>query len=188
MKIKCIKIPKYKTNLKDDKKTYNYLYAVGLQIRNPPSENKNVFRFEKNSIIFHSSLKRSLSSLNKKDHNISLKELNEIPFDLKKMCTFKEWKIDKSKIVRKKFKDFFIADKLPLKRKVIFSEIRKIIRIAGKYKNKKVYIISHSFRLKILEAFIKTKGKIEGRPKLIHKYLFDNKKTYEFGESFTLEI
>ena len=49
-------------------------------------------------------------------------------------------------------------------------------------------MISHSFRLKIIEAYLKTQGRIMNDPKLIEKYIKNSKKTFDFGEGFDFEI
>ncbi len=53
---------------------------------------------------------------------------------------------------------------------------------------KKCVLISHSFRMKLIEAYIKTDGQIEQKPELIHKYILDDKKTFDFGKGISLNV
>ncbi|MDQ5950697.1 MAG: hypothetical protein QG585_639 [Patescibacteria group bacterium] len=190
MKIKCKKIAKYNTYLKDDLDTFSYLQKLCLGKVNPPTQKPDSIIFDKNSIIFSSPLTRAVQSIkNKENLNLLiLPELKEIRFDLEKMCDFKKWKKDKSTIVRKRFKTFFINDTLLDSRKKIFREIRHLLKMVGKYPDKNIIIFSHSFRLKLIEAFVKTDGKIENSPALIRKFIKDNQKTYKFEEEFYLKI
>jgi len=117
-----------------------------------------------------------------------MNELAEILFDIKKLCTRKEWQKEKSNIIRRRFKEFFINDQLPIKRVEIFNEIKRVLNnCLSRSEFFDITIISHSFRLKLIEIFIETKGEIVETPVLIHKYILDDKKTYEFGEGFTLK-
>ena len=52
--------------------------------------------------------------------------------------------------------------------------------------DKQIAVISHSFRLKLIEAFIKSNGQLQKHPKIIHNYIKDAEKTYKFGEGFSI--
>ena len=112
----------------------------------------------------------------------------QIQFDLKKLCIKEEWSREGSVAVRRKFNEAFIADKLMIGRKQLFEEIESLLLHCARsheiYNN--VTVISHSFRLKLIEAYIGTCGKIKDNPKLIQQYIFADKKTYEFGQGFAV--
>lgn len=190
MKIQCIKIPKYKTKLSNNKATFKYVSMIAIQEADPDSDAKESLFFDDNSIVFHSTLNRSRQSLNKKCKSkfIASKALNEVPFDIQKMCTFEEWNAEGSTVVRRMFKEGFIKDTLLISREEIFKEIKSLFTSVQKIKNKKIFFISHSFKLKIIEAFVKTQGEVIRKPELIEDYIFDNKKTFDFGEEFIINI
>ena len=140
-------------------------------------------------IILSSTLKRAKDCFKKNEGEecVYLPELKEVPFALDKICSKEEWIKEKSVAVRRNFKKAFINDQLLLSRRKIFDEIRQLLSLCKKKSLKgEVAVISHSFRLALIEAYIKTKGEIEINPDLIHQYISDEKKRYEFGEGFTV--
>ena len=188
MKIEFIKTLKYE-NKPENRDVFEYLSALTMQKIDPPSISKDCVQTSA-EIVFHSPLKRVIDTLEfKKDVKyIEMNELSEILFDIKELCTKKEWQEKKSGIVRQRFKEFFIKDQLPMKRTRIFNEIRNILNAClSQSESFNIAVISHSFRLKLIETFIETKGEIEKKPALIHKYILDNKKTYEFGSGFSVK-
>jgi hypothetical protein len=52
-------------------------------------------------------------------------------------------------------------------------------------KNSPISVVSHSFRLVIIRAFIKTKGHIVDDPFLIYDYMQSGQKTFTFEEKFS---
>ncbi len=186
--IHFVKTLKYNLNPRNTD-IFDYLSKLTLQKIDPPSTARACFHVDA-GIILYSPLRRVIDTLPKTENlvYICIDILREIPFDLKKLCTKNEWEEKGSNIVRQRFKDFFIRDKLPSSREQIFDEAKKILcRCFMESKFNKVTVISHSFRLKIIEAFIKSNGKIESNPKLIHEYILDNKRTYEFGGGFSIK-
>lgn len=164
---------------------FEYLSDLALQKIDPPTLSKNPLSI-KADIIFYSPLKRVADTIKDDTRGIKKESLREIKFDIKALCSKEEYQEYESVIVRRRFKEFFIGDRLPLKREIIFNEIEALLkeyRLSGK---KDIAVVSHSFRLKIIEAFIKTKGGIRYKPELIHNYLLDDQKTYEFGEGFSI--
>lgn len=185
--ITFIKTLQYETNPKD-RDVFEYLSLLTLQKIDPPSTANACLSVNADTIL-HSPLRRVVDTLEQKQGTryICLDALREIPFDLKQLCTKEEWRKEGNVIVRRRFKEAFIRDTLPIKRKQIFDEIKEVLCICKTYySSHSIAIISHSFRLKIIEAFIATIGEIETNPRLIHNYLFDNRKMYEFGSGFTV--
>lgn len=185
MKIKIIKILKYDLKTTSRGKIYDYLCSITSQEINPTTLEKNAMKL-KEPVILSSSLNRAVDCIQRKD-TLILNLLNEIPFELSQLCTQEEWFNQGSLIVRKRFKEAFINDTLLIKRHLIFEQIEDLINICKKL-DSEIAVVSHSFRIKLIEAYIKTKGKIKDEPDLIEGFIFDNQKTLDFGCSIILEL
>ncbi len=184
-----IKTVSYKNKFISKKKTYDFLCKLGVQ----NEDKKPLEKYEVDGsfdVVFCSTLKRVRDSIVTKN-NIPVFQnhiLNEVLFDLKKMVSFDVWVDQGSVVVRKKMKEFFIEDSLPQKRDLFFRDMEDFLyRVKKEYKNKKVLIISHSFKMKLFEALIRTKGVIKSDPELIHKFIYDTKKTFDFKKGFILK-
>ncbi len=167
--------------------TFEYLQGVGFQKIDPSplSQFKNL---PESKIIFYSPLARVKDSLpfNSRYDLRERNELREVLFDLKLFCTEDEFKREGSVIIRRKFKQFFISDTLPIKRNAIFAEVEKILEDISLVDASTVTVISHSFRLKIFEAYLGTNGEIVNNPSLINTYITDDEKTFQFEEGFDI--
>ncbi len=170
---------------KDKSKTQKFLFlkGLGLQKINPKPSHK-FKNLKKDVLIICSPLKRVLLSMSKNTNYLIEDSLKEVLFDIFEFSSIEEFSKEGSILIRKKFKEFFIADKLPEKRKKLFKDIRKLLIRIKKLKVKEVMILSHSFKLKLIEAYIKTNGEIENNPQLINKFIKNNDKTYNFEEGF----
>jgi len=115
---------------------------------------------------------------------IAMDELKEIPFSLASLCTKKEWEREGSLAVRRRFAQAFIKDRLFLKRSQIREETLRIFQRLILYES--ASILSHSFRLKIIEGAIKTRGDLFIYPERIHEFIRPDKKTYEWNEGFQI--
>jgi hypothetical protein len=160
-----------------------------MQKVNPPTLHPKKLSLRE-PILFCSKLKRARTCIitHIGQRYITTSLLNEIPFDLAKGCTVLEFRRDGSSAVRRTFKELFIADTLEMKRATIFKQIRKILAATHAHHHKEYTFISHSFRMKLIEAYIKTGGQIEQKPELIHKYILDDKKTFDFGKGISLNV
>ena len=190
MKILFRKILDY--DLKKDKPdAFIYSCKILSQKVDPDSLKQSKF-IPKSNVVFCSKLKRARQCVKKTKNSkiIFTESLNEIPFDLKFYTNELEYNKYGSLVVRKIFKKLFIEDKLIIKRDKIFSQVKKLLEnIKSNYSNEKsVMIVSHSFRLKCIEAYLKTNGKIIKSPKLIEKYIKNSQKTFDFGKGFDFEI
>jgi len=108
---------------------------------------------------------------------IATDELREIPFPLSKLCTRDEWEEKGSVVVRKRFKEAFIKDSLLVKRTTLFDEIKSVLRLCdAEFASQDIAVVSHSFRLKLFEAFLGTNGKIVRKPELIDRFIKDDEK------------
>lgn len=172
-----------------DTDVYQYLSDLTMQRIDPPS-NKTAYIDVPTKILLHSSLQRAVDSIpGRKDiETTACKALNEVPFNMDAVCGRALWEMDGSVAVREGFIESFIADTLPISRNELFREIHEAlqsIQVALK-QNESVTVLSHSFKMKLIEAHIKTKGLIETKPKLIHEYISREEKTYEFLEGFEI--
>lgn len=167
---------------------FEYLAGVTAQRIDPPTLEPCRFLVD-DGIVLCSPLRRASECLRLIDgaNCMQIDELKEIPFDLQGLCTKKEWDKEKSIIVRRKFKEAFIADTLLIPREQIFEEIRSVLRKCEILQmNGTVTVLSHSFRLKLIEGYIKSNGKIVSSPEVIHDFISDNQKTYDFGGGFEI--
>lgn len=117
-----------------------------------------------------------------------MNELSEIIFDPSLFISEGIWKEQGSSAVRRAFIEAFEQDKLFLKRDKIFEQIEKLLDMCRKEsEGQEVICVSHSFRMKLVEAYIKTGGAIKKSPSLVREFIDPNNKTYEFGGGFTLK-
>lgn len=185
--INFIKISEYETKPKN-RDVFGYICDVASQKINPSTLKSGSLRFD-TPIIFHSPLRRAVECLEVKENvrYFSDVSLREIPFDMSRMCSREEWSVERSKIVRRRFKEFFISDRLLISRNEIIRETRNFLaRCYILSKTSGITVVSHSFRLKIFEAFIKSQGGLTQTPSLIYDHIKDDKKTFEFGEGFSV--
>jgi len=165
---------------------FTYLDCVTTQRIDPSSLHPGELHLNA-PIVFHSPLQRVTDCLAADDRQkrVVLQELREIHFSLQSLCSYEEWKKERSIIVRRRFKEAFIADTLLLSRATIEQEVQNVLRLVGSHAE--AVVVSHSFRLKLIEATIKTRGEIFRDPKLIHEWIRDDHKTYDWGEGFEVD-
>lgn len=172
---------------KNEQDRYDFLSKLTMQEVDPMPLHK-FKNLQKSAVILCSPLNRVYSSL-PLNANVEVENsLREVVFDLRKFCTLEEFSNKSSIIVREKFKEYFIQDILPEKRAALFGDIKLLLEKLQKLTVTEIMIISHSFKLKLIEAYIKTNGAIESSPELIHQYILTNEKTYGFEEGFDIEI
>ncbi len=187
--IHFIKIKKYQLQPLLPEGEFEYISKVLNQTHDPSSlEPKSLKCVE--SIILHSPLKRCLECMDYSTsaQAIEMSELREIPFDIKGKITEEEWEEKRSDAVREAFVNSFIEDTLMISRKDLKAEIEKVLSMCKKMaKTKNIEVISHSFRLKVIEAYIKTNGRVFNNVQLIREFVPLKQKTYEFGEGFDIK-
>ncbi len=185
--IKFIKTLEYETR-PENTDVFDYLCDVASQKIDPPTKSMRLFDLE-SDIVIYSSARRVAETIkiNNKTRYIKTSLLKEIPFDLRSLCAKTEWEQGGSAAVRKGFIKAFIDDTLLLPRERIFNEIKKILDFCAKQSTfQEIAVISHSFRLKIFEAFIYTEGDIEKNSCLIKCFIQPEQKTYDFGKGFSV--
>lgn len=180
-----IKVLKYEVP-EPKEKNFDYYRKLGLQQIDPPTLEPGKLSIP-SGVVFHSTLRRAVECLTP-NHGavyVPTTSLNEIRFDLETMGSREEWKKYGSFLVRKKFKEQLIDDKLPEKRSVVLYDVKSVLlQYLNDYPERDAFFISHSFRMKIFEAFIRTKGQLEFSPEMINDYVGDDVNTYKFGGGF----
>lgn len=186
MKIYFRKTLKYNP-IRGDLSKYESYEAVTRQVRSPDildSDSPEHF----NLITYCSSLKRCrhTAKIMSSGKIIPLSDLKEIKFSLHSMVTNDEFEKYGSSLVRKKFIESFVNDSLIEKREDIQNRIDRVIKLLTSDNSDKL-VISHSFTMKIFEAYLKNK-ELFNHPKLLRKYFDPSKKTFENGEGFEFDV
>lgn len=181
------KIARYDIDVAGD--SYRKLCELTLQRIDPPSIEPGSILLDVD-IVFHSDMRRARESFAAAPavQQVPLASLREIPFDLTAFASPQELRDEESKPVRRRFKEHFIADTLPLSRKEILNDCKTVLRtcLENSDAGKRVAVLSHSFRMKILEAYIRSHGLLYSRPELLSLTLRDDEETYGFGTGFDL--
>jgi len=166
---------------------FSYVTRLLLHEIDPPSNAQACFFIPADSLVLYSSHRRVSGTVNRLSAAyIESDALREIAFDLRQFCSEREWKCRGSVAVREAFKEAFIVDKLTQKREELFGEI---VEVLNKIRDEHItHVISHSFRLKLIEAYVLTKGKIAKDPALIHLCMSSENKTYPFGGRFSIIV
>ena len=138
--------------------------------------------------IFISPRKRAIGCLNQTTA-ISvtvLPALNEIPFDLARVCTPTEFETNGSVAVRSAFLTLFINNQLSINHRNLQEECEYLLTISKD--NPDALAISHTFRLRLLETYLKTNRQLFSEPTLIQKYLNPNEHWADFGSFIPMPI
>ncbi|PIQ91557.1 MAG: hypothetical protein COV70_03110 [Parcubacteria group bacterium CG11_big_fil_rev_8_21_14_0_20_39_22] len=189
MKILFKKIGEYNP-YPNGRDSYDYVCGILRQEIDPSTSCPSQLKVSGNPVS-HSLLKRSKDCIKREKlvAYIPSIELNEVAFDLGHFCDERLWQEKGSSAVRASFKEAFINDNLLfVKREELFNEIREFIKKVRNSGSKEVGAVSHSFKMKLFEAYCKTKGEIEKHPKLIEDFINNEEKTFNFGEGLLLEI
>ncbi|MDO8451572.1 MAG: hypothetical protein Q7S76_01760 [bacterium] len=182
------KIASYELRPKD-RNVFEYLTDVASQVVDPPPLEPGGLSLAAD-IVFHSTLRRATESIRRLPavEYIPRVELKEVVFDMRTFCNEATWSREGSVAVRRGFKAAFIADTLSVPRTQLFEEIRSVLLDAkDTCQRGRVVVVSHSFRLKLIEAYLRTQGRVVSNPELIHEYINDSGKTYSFEEGFEID-
>lgn len=112
--------------------------------------------------------------------------LNEVGFDLSALINKREFTQGYSAAVRDRFCRYFINDNLCEKHTRLCQRIERVLEILQKNESKEIYCVSHSFYMKIIEAYIDTDRSLFIHPQLIRNYILINEPTYQYGKGFTI--
>lgn len=164
---------------------FAYLCALTNQTIDPPTLHQHGLKM-RDTVVYASPMRRSRGCIaTRPDARVlCIDELKEIPFDLAALCTRTEWMAHKSAIVRERFVDAFVRDMLLTPRAVILGEVESVLHFLQKRPERSITVISHSFRLKVIEAYIKTHGMLATDPTLLGTFIHADTPTYAFGTGF----
>lgn len=164
---------------------FAYLRALTTQKVDPPSVHPHGLVIT-DTVVCASPLRRSRECLSTPSGTAVyyLDQLTEIPFDLGELCTRSEWTAHKSAIVRERFVDAFVRDTLLIPRATVLDEVESLLLFLQKQSDRSITVISHSFRLKVIEAYIKTHCALATDPTLLRTFIHTDTPTYAFGKGF----
>lgn len=179
------KIFRYDPTFKNTVSKYDGYCLITRQKYDPGIEPVNEVINIDTEILFCSALNRGIESAMKYKVSYSaVSELNEILYDLANLCRSEEFEKYGSVIVRERFTERFITNSLLESRESIFKRIEAVMELLMDTDAESILLVSHSFFMKILEAFVTTQGKIKDQPELIKDFITPEQKTYEFGKGF----
>lgn len=113
--------------------------------------------------------------------------LAEIRFALDELVTEDEFIRHGSALVRRRFIDAFIADTLLESRYVLISRVELLLGDICR-QDMATTCVSHSFIMKLIEAYLLTNGHIKTDPTLITQTLNAENETYQFGHGFNFKL
>lgn len=160
---------------------FNYVRKLLLQEIDPPSTAQASIISSAPKLL-HSPLRRVAETVDiaAAQTRVVLRDLREVSFDIKAFLNEDQLLKEGSTAIRKAFIQAFVEDRLHVSRAMLAYEITGILDIV--YAEEEVDVVSHSFRLKLIEAFLCTNGKVFVEPALITRFIDPKEKTYRFGE------
>lgn len=178
------KIAKYDTG-KNALNQYEYICKLLDQSINPPSLEPKSIDCRAYNAILCSPLIRAMESIMSSDTQpiVYREELREIAFDFRKMTSENDYASCGSNAVRASFCEAFSEDRLNLSLQEIEKQIRTLFKQIVNLQDS-VIIVTHSFRMVIIESFIKTSGNLFKKPDRIYEFVNIEKKLYEFKGNF----
>ena len=179
---------KYDPKLNINDSLYYGYRLVGMQKYDPNiiAKNNNILVNKNNAVC--STSKRTIQTAQYFGF-MSIKTipiLNEIKFDLGKLLTEKEFNKYGSSLVRTRFIEAFISNDLNEKRQNIQNRINLLIDYIKN--NEFTTYFSHSFFMKILQAYIESKYQLFESPEILYHFIDANKPTYEYGKGFVIKL
>lgn len=114
-------------------------------------------------------------------------DLIEIPFNLNKLVSETEFIQKGSTWVRKRFIESFISNSLEEKHASINKRIDNVLTMLYHSSESRFLLISHSFYMKIFEAYLEY-PELFKNPELIRNKFDFKRKTYSFGEGFIFQL
>ena len=186
MKVRLIKIARYGSEIGLSDKYNYYCKSTSGQVDpdvDYPISYRDKYTEGEHSVIASSPLLRAQSSagyLSKKI--IVIDELREVKFELSKLVTKREYMRFGSDIVRERFVQAFIEDKLGEKRKNI---MRRIETLKKRLQGNDVVAVSHSFVMKIAQAHHEGCDLVKCPEQLLN-YINPDQRTFSYGEGFEM--
>lgn len=182
-----IKTLAYQLRGNTEQETYQRITAIGLQHIDPLSS-AHASIYIPTKTVYHSPLRRVIETIQPQHNTLSRHGLAEVLFDVRTLCDEATWCQHGSNAVRAGFVAAFIRDTLPQRRSTIIDETCNVLsEIAAQLQTgNAVTVISHSFRMKIIEALIQSQGALDKHPETLRLVLLEHKKTYGFGGFFSI--
>jgi broad specificity phosphatase PhoE len=185
--IECIKTLKYDTRPTSGS-SYEYVCGLLSGSINPPSTADGLPRIS-STVLYHSTLRRVVQTLPSTVQTVCIPDqrLNELMFDLCMYCSEEEWNTQGSVAVRRAFKQGFIENTLSCSRADLKERLNSLFdEILSSYGGMSVSLLSHSFTLSLIEAWVATSGDVFCVPERIHEFIHDTRKRFSFGERFVI--
>lgn len=159
-----------------------------LNQTNDPDTLEPAKLFADNTHVFISPRKRAIGCLNQTTavSVTILPALNEIPFDLERVCTPAELEARGSVAVRSAFLQLFINNQLSINHKTLQEECEYLLTISKDHPE--ALAISHTFRLRLLETYLKTNRRLFDEPALIQEHLNPKEHWADFGSFIPMSI
>ena len=110
--------------------------------------------------------------------------LREIPFDIKKYCSESAFSLFKATAVRQAFIRAFMANDLLIPHQVLQQELELVLAL--KARPEEILVISHTFRIRCLEAYEQIGADLFKNPVRIGEFIQPENKIMDFGESVLL--
>lgn len=114
--------------------------------------------------------------------------LDEVLFDLARLVSVEEYDAFGSSLVRERFIESFIADNLLESRQQLRERILKLLCMLHSSHTDSAMCFSHSFYMKILEAYVLSDYTLFEQPEALRNYISTRQPTYPYGKGFTLKI
>lgn len=200
MRVEVLKIARYDPTLGGRYSKYGGYNLSASEQSDPPIVSDACAEIEINikdlqsRIYFHSTRLRGKQTADcikslKSGILIECPEIKEIPFSMMSLLSEEEFVAKGSNLVRQRFTQAFVDDKLLESRDQIKNRITKLLSILNTVKNDyaSVGLISHSFFMKILEGIV-TGVPVFDVPEKVRKLIPYDQKTYPFGGGFKFEV
>lgn len=185
-----IKTLPYDPRQSEDQDMFSGFRCVTLQEFDPGILQQVLAHKTKSGVAFVSSARRAQDTARAQGYT-KLQEttlFNEVLFDLESLLTEKEFEQSGSSIVRERFVEAFVANRLLEPRPLLKARVRAVVQLAQGAEEQVVTCFSHSFFMKLVEAYVKTGGRVFDEPELLAKFMPPRQPTYPYGKGVTLKI
>ena len=188
--VKIIKIAGYDPTMNGRYSLYQGYCLSTLQVSQPRiTTTTRITAYDHEMAAFCSTLTRSQQTallLGLQAEPISL--LDEIRFDLRSLLNEQEFNTLGSGKVRERFLAAYTEDRLLESRVDIIKRVRALLSYLRSKPQDGIICVSHSFFMKVLEAYITTDGAIKTRPELLSNFISLKKHTYPYMEGFEFKL
>lgn len=189
MKIHFIKPFQYNPRSFADQSLFDAYNAVVNRRYDPPILNYEKYQSSDTTAFSSPSLRaRQTAKVYVKQKPTITALLAEVSFDMSKLLTRLEFEQSGSTLVRQRFKRDFIANELGESHEILKKRIDDLLKLCKSTNCSTVFCFSHSFFIKLIEAYVLSNYLLFDDPKIIHNYLNSKQSTYPYGKGLTLKI